>query len=135
MMTREQTKAFLNAFIKLRDGITDQQASLSVDIYPSLKEDGSLVKVGTRIKWNNTIMKAAVDLYDTKENNPTNTPALWEAINYKEGYRIIPEVITTTSAFALNECGWWNNQLYKSLIDSNVWTPDQHAGGWELLQK
>ena len=26
--------------------------------------------------------------------------------------------------------GWWNDELYKSLVDSNVYTPDQYAPNW-----
>ena len=28
------------------------------------------------------------------------------------------------------ELGWWNNELYESLVDSNVYTPDQYAPNW-----
>ena len=74
-----------------------------------------------------------MDLWDTAENNPANAPTLWEDINYKEGYRIIPEVIDVTTAFAMNECGWWDNVLYKSLLNANVWTPEQNPSGWEVV--
>ena len=114
--------------------LTDAQASTAVAIYPSLKEDGSLVKVGTRINWNGQLKRAAVDLWDTVENNPDNAPALWENIDYKGGYRIIPETITAGTAFAKDECGWWLDVLYRSLIDSNVWTPEAYPAGWEIVK-
>lgn len=28
--------------------------------------------------------------------------------------------------------GWWNRVLYKSLIESNVWTPDENKDAWEI---
>ena len=28
------------------------------------------------------------------------------------------------------ELGWWNNELYESLVDYNVYTPDQYAPNW-----
>lgn len=37
------------------------------------------------------------------------------------------------SSFLYNECGWWKEELYKSLIDANVYTPDQYAAGWEKI--
>lgn len=80
-----------------------------------------------------TIKKAAVDLWDTAENDPDNAPTLWEDLQYRDGYRIIPEVITVTSAFAKGECGWWGTVLYRSLMDGNVYTPEQYAGGWEVV--
>ena len=48
-----------------------------------------------------------------------------------DGYRIIPEVITATAAFSEGECGWWENVLYRSAVDANVYTPGQYPGNWE----
>ena len=113
--------------------LDDKTASTAASLFPRLKADGSLVSVGTRINWNGTIKKAAVDLWDTNENNPNNAPGLWQDIAYKEGYRIIPDTITVTMAFAKGECGWWNGVLYRSLLDANVYTPAAYPQGWEKV--
>ena len=134
-MTRAEAKAFLEAIVNMREGATDAQASLAVGVYPKLKANGGLIKAGTRINHNGTIKRAAVDLYDTAEHSPDNAPSLWESIDYKEGYRLIPETITVGTAFGLNECGWWGEELYKSLLDSNVWTPEANPSGWEEVTK
>ena len=129
-MTRSEAQKLIADIVKLRESATDAQSSLSVNVYPTLKQDGSLIKCGTRINHNGTIIRAAVDLYDTVTNSPENAPTLWENLNYKDGYRIIPEVITVGTAFSKGELGWWNDELYKSLVDSNVYTPDQYALNW-----
>ena len=129
-MTRSEAQKLITDIVKLREAATDTQASLAVSVYPTLKQDGSLIKSGTRINYNGTIIRAAVDLYDTETNSPENAPTLWEALNYKDGYRIIPEVITVGTAFSKGELGWWNDELYESLVDSNVYTPDQYAPYW-----
>ena len=115
--------------------LEDDKASLTPELFARLNENGELIKVGTRINWNGVVKRASADLWDTKENNPDNAPTLWEDINYKEGYRIIPETITVGTAFNKDECGWWKDVLYKSLIDNNVWTPEQYPTGWELQKK
>ena len=129
-MTRSEAQKLIADIVKLREAATDTQASLAVSVYPTLKQDGSLIKSGTRINHNGMIIRAAVDLYDTETNSPENAPTLWEVLNYKDGYRIIPEVITVGTAFSKGELGWWNDELYKSLVDSNVYTPDQYAPNW-----
>lgn len=125
---------------KLRENIIissatleDKQASQTPELFARLNQNGELIKVGTRINWNGVLKRASVDLYDTVENNPDNAPTLWEKINYKEGYRIIPETITAGTAFSKDEYGWWKDTLYKSLLDNNVWTPEQHSSGWEIV--
>ena len=114
--------------------LTDAEASTVIPLYPALKGDGELVQAGTRINWYGQLKRAAVDLWDTEENNPDNAPALWEDINYIDGYRVIPEVITAGLAFSKGEIGWWDGVLYQSLIDANVYTPDAYPAGWEVYE-
>ena len=132
-LTRYAAQSFINAVLSLREGATDALASTAVAAYPGLDNDNELIKAGTRINWKGSIKRAAVDLWDTVENNPENAPSLWEDITYIKGYRIIPETITVGLAFGKDECGWWKEELYRSLIDANVYTPDQYAAGWEKI--
>lgn len=133
-ITIKQAYALRKALLEGAPSLTDATASTVPMIFNVLKQDGSLVKAGTRINWNGKLKKATVDLWDTLENNPDNAPVLWEDIAYKDGYRYIPENITVSSSFGLDECGWWEEHLYKSLLDTNVWTPTQHPSGWQLIQ-
>lgn len=134
-MTKAQLEKIIQALVALRDSATDEQAVDAAVLYPTMKYDGALVQNGTRINWNGSLKRAAVNLWDREENNPDNAPTLWEEINISGGYREIPETITAGLAFAKDECGWWKGKLYRSLIDSNVWTPDQYAAGWELVEE
>lgn len=113
--------------------LDDKTASVTPEFFERLKGNGELVKIGTRINWNGVLKRAAVDLWDTEENNPDNAPSLWEDILYKNGIRIIPEVITVGTAFSKDELGYWKDNVYKSLLDNNVWTPEQNPSGWELI--
>ena len=124
----------LRAMIEAAAGnLTDADASTAAELFPRLKQDGSLVSAGTRINWGGKVKRAAVDLWDRTENNPDNAPTLWEDLAYRDGIRIIPETITAGLAFAKDELGWWGDTLYKSLLDANVWTPEQNASGWEKV--
>ena len=134
-MKRYEAKQLVEAIKALRNDATDKTASLAVVAYPTLKCNGQLIAAGTRINYNGKLLRAAVDLWDTEENIPENAPTLWEEIQYKDGYRFIPETITVGTAFAKDECGWWNDVLYKSLINANVYTPDAYPQGWEIVSK
>ena len=114
--------------------LDDKTASTAATLFPRLKGNGELVKAGTRINWNSVIKKAAVDLWDTAENNPDNAPTLWEDIEYRDGYRVIPETITVGKAFAKDEYGWWGDVLYRSKVDANVYTPAVYPDNWEVVQ-
>ena len=117
---------------KAAESLDDKTASTAAMLFPCLKWDGSLIKSGIRINWNGVLKRAAVDLWDTTENNPDNAPDLWEDVLYRDGYRIIPDEITVGLAFDLDEIGWWKDKLYQSKITANVYTPEQYPDGWIL---
>lgn len=127
--TLERVSSAIRAARELLD---DKTASTAPELFSEMQYTGSLIKAGTRINWNGDLKRAAVDLWDTKENNPDNAPTLWEDVLYRDGYRIIPEVITAGLAFAKDELGWWGDTLCRSLLDANVYTPEQHPAGWEV---
>lgn len=130
-MTRKEAVEFLKSLLNLRNSADDKQSSSAPGVYPTMKHDGALIENGTRINWNGTIKKAAADIWDTETNNPDNAPTLWADLEYKDGVRIIPATITVATAFELDELGWWGGAIYKSLIATNVHTPEQYAAGWE----
>lgn len=132
-MTRKEALRLRAIVEHAAASLDDQTASEGTALFPRLKQDGSLVKAGTRINWNGTLKRAAVDMWDTEANNPDNAPTLWEDIAYRDGFRVIPQTITAGTAFALDECGWWGDTLYRSTISGNVWTPEQYSAGWEAV--
>lgn len=133
-MNREKASRLHTVIAAGCELVDDKTASIAPELFSGLKQDGSLIKVGTRIKWNGTLKRAAVDLWDTTENTPDNAPTLWEDIMYRAGYRIIPDVITVGLAFSKDELGWWGDVLYRSKVDSNVYTPEQYAPNWEQAE-
>lgn len=134
-LTREQALKLRAIVEQASASLDDKTASEAPTLFPKLKTNNALISAGTRINWNGTVKRAAVDLWDREENAPENAPALWEEIQYHEGIRIIPEVITAAGAFALGELGYFkaDGKTYKSLIDANVYTPEAYPQGWEVV--
>lgn len=131
-MNLKEAKALRAAMLEAAPSLSDKTASTAPQMFDGMKFDGQLIKAGTRINWNGVVKKAAVDLWDTKENTPDSAPTLWADLDYKEGIRIIPETITVTTAFAKDELGWWGDVKYRSLVDANVYNPEQYAANWEV---
>lgn len=129
----ERAKLQRQNIILASASLDDKTASETPELFGKLNQNGELVKAGTRINWNGVLKRATSDLWDIEENNPDNAPTLWEDITYKDGIRIIPEIITTGLAFSKDELGYWGDTLYKSLIDNNVWTPTTYPQGWEKI--
>ena len=132
--TAEEARAWRAQLDKALPAVPDKDASGCVDLYPTLKQGGKLIRAGTRINWGGWLKQATVDLWDTEANDPDHAPNLWVKINYKDGVRVIPDVISAAEAFALDELGWWNGAIYKSKIPANVHTPEQYPDGWEFQE-
>lgn len=133
-MTRNEAIRLRAIVEQAAASLDDQTASEAAALYPRLKRDGALIKAGTRVNWNGTIKRAAVDLWDTESNDPANAPALWEDIAYRQGYRIAPEVFTSTNAASKGERMWFGDELYESLRDGNNWPPSVSPDSWELVE-
>ena len=131
-MTRAEALRLRAIVEQAAESLDDQTVSTAPTLLRKLKQDGKLVSAGTRINWGGTVKRAAVDLWDTAGNTPDAAPTLWEDIDYRDGYRVIPSVITAGTAFALDELGWWDGKVYKSLLAANVYTPEQYPAGWEV---
>ena len=132
-MTRLEAMQLRKAMETGAASLDDKTASGAAQMFPGMKLDGSLIAAGTRINWHGVVKRAAVDLWDTAEHTPDAAPALWEDLMYRDGIRIIPEIITAGTAFAKGEQGWWGDVLYVSLMDNNVWTPSAFPDGWEVV--
>lgn len=133
-MTRARAIQLRAVIEQAAQTLDEKTISEAPELCRTLKQDGSLVRSGTRINWNGTIKKAAVDLWGTEANDPDHAPSLWADIAYRDGYRIIPETITVTTAFSKGEKGWWTDgKLYESKVDSNVYTPAQYADNWKEI--
>lgn len=134
-MTREQAKLLRALIEQASESLPDKEASQGAVLFPRLKQDGKLIKAGTRINWHGVVKRAAVDLWDTPENTPDSTLSLWEDLAFKDGWRIIPKVITAGLAFQPGEKGWWEDALYESIHPTaNTWTPDEYPPAWKKAE-
>jgi hypothetical protein len=131
LAVEEAKKPYVESLI---ENLDDATATTVIPLYGGMKYDGALIKAGTRINWNGSLKRAAVNLWDREDSNPDKAPNLWEDILYREGYRIIPSVITVGLVFALDEIGWWEDAMYRSKRADNAYTPAQDPDGWERVE-
>ena len=133
-MRREKALILRQLIIQASASLGDNDASLGIELFPTMKYDGELIKANTRIRWGNELKRAMVDLWDTEPNNPNNAPAIWETVLYRDGIRIIPENIPAIDPFYYGDFGWWGDDLYESIFEgANVYTPEQYAPNWRLV--
>ncbi len=112
--------------------VDDATSSRMVDYYPEW-EPGKSYASGEKARCDGILYKCSQAHTSQSGWTPAAAPSLWDAVQYRNGYRVISETITATGAFALGEYGWWGDYLYRSTIASNVWTPDDYPEGWTQI--
>lgn len=117
--------------------ITDAVASTLPTLAPEMAYTGKSIPANTRIQWDYgdgpVVVKAKVTLWDRADQNPANAPTLWDVLQFKDGHRIIPEVITAELAFGKGEIGYWpaDGKFYKAKRAGVVHTPAAYPADWE----
>lgn len=135
-MTKDKAMKLRSLIEQAAGSLPDKEASEGAELFPCLNGDGSLVKVGTRINWNGTVKKAAVDLWDTEQNDPDHAPILWVDVDYIDGVRKIPVtdsgIFQATLAFSAGEDGYStiDGVIYTSKVNGNVYTPQLVPSNW-----
>lgn len=93
--------------------------------------DGKAYVKGILVKYEDKTYRCVNAHTSQSDWKPDVAPSLWVHLNYRDGIRVIPESISATAAFAKGERGWWNDILYESLADANVYTPQEYAANWK----
>lgn len=92
-------------------------------------------EVGAMRQYNDLLYKC-LQSHTSQDNwTPDATPALWVEVAAPNEYREIKANMLPTEAFALGEIGWWQSEdnLFKSLIPANTYTPETYPSGWEQV--
>ena len=130
----EQAQAKHNAMVNAGAMLTDEQALEVIDLYDEWKPDVAY-EVDNRVRYEEKLYKCLQAHTSQSDWMPTATPALWVEIAAPGEYREIKDNMLPTEAFAKGEIGWWKTKdnLYESLFDGNVYTPDSYPDGWQKV--
>ena len=127
-----QAEAKHTAMVSAGAMLTDEQAVTVIELYDEWAVCVAYA-VDDRIRYGEKLYKCLQAHTSQADWTPTATPALWVEVAAPGEYREIKDNMLPTESFAKGEIGWYKTKdnLWKSLIDNNVWTPDTYPAGWE----
>lgn len=136
LQVAEQYKKALQMYAQT---VTDEEALVIATVYPEYK-------VGKKYKANEVFASGVNNVGDpqlyrvlqehTSQEDwiPSETPSLYKAIGLNdEGYPIWSQPTGVHDAYNTGDIVEYNGELYKSLVDGNVYAPDTYTDGWEKL--
>lgn len=108
--------------------------------YAESKEDyqvGKDYKAGETLNYNGTIYTVVQDHTSQSDLEPDKTPALYKKTNStstEETDAVLQEYKQPAGghdAYNIGDKVIFNNRVYESTINANVWAPDAYPAGWE----
>lgn len=121
--------------------LTDEQALEVATVYPKY-EVGKNYKIGDYFtEGKNSVgdpqlYKVIQDHTSAIEWTPEESPTLYEPIGLnKNGYPVYSKPSGAHDAYNTGDIVDYNGKLYKSLIDGNVYSPEEYPAGWELYKE
>lgn len=96
---------------------------------------GMAYKAGQIRNYNDVLYRVVQDHTSQTDWTPPNTLSLYEPIILtEEGYPVWSKPSGAHDAYNTGDIVDYNGTLYKSLIDGNIYSPDEYAAGWEVVE-
>ena len=131
-MTKEQAKQFIDAFVKLRNLVTDEISLEVPNLYPTWKPEMNY-HICDRILYNETLYKVLQDHVSQDTWAPDVTSSLFAKVLIPNS-NIIPnwEQPDSTNPYVTGDKVMHNGKTWVSIIDNNVWEPGIY--GWNVIE-
>ena len=140
MDKRQATEQLRRALQMFAQTLTDEEAMEIATVYPKY-EVGKAYNVGEFLTYgkNGTgdpQLYKVVQAHTSQEDwTPDVTESLYEPIGLnKEGYPVWSKPSGAHDAYNKDDIVDYNGTLYKSLIDGNIYSPDEYTAGWEIYE-
>ena len=128
-MTRGKAKLLRQLIESLAAGLDDAAALTGMELFPAWAA-GNAYAIDDRVRYNGALYKCVQAHTGQADWTPDAAPALWVAVSVDAW----PEWVQPTGAHDAYQKGdkvTYNGSHYISLIDANVYTPEQYPAGWE----
>ena len=80
------------------------------------------------------LYRVVIDHTSQADWTPDATPTLYTPIGLDDnGYPIWSKPTGAHDAYNIGDIVDYNGTLYKSLIDGNIYSPDEYPAGWEVV--
>ena len=134
----EQLRRAIQIFAQ---SLTSEEAMEIATVYPKYEigknyKTGDYFTYGTNDVGDPQLYKVVQDHTSQADWLPSETPSLYEPIGLDEsGYPIWSKPSGSHDAYSVGDIIDYNGTLYKSIIDGNVYSPDEYPSGWELYEE
>jgi hypothetical protein len=130
-MTKQEAKAFIDAFVKLRNLATDEMSLQVPNLYPTWRAEVNYA-LDERVLYNGVLYKVVTAHTSQSDWTPDVAVSLFAKVLIPDD-NVIPdwEQPDSTNTYKIGDKVMYNGQTWVSTVDNNSWEPG--AYGWEKV--
>lgn len=134
----EQLRRALQMFAQT---LTDEEAMEIATVYPAYVVDKAykadeMFTYGENAVGDPQLYKVVKDHTSQADWKPNMEKSLYTPIGLNDnGYPVWSKPTGSHDAYNIGDVVDYNGTLYKSLIDGNVYSPDEYPAGWEVYEE
>lgn len=133
----ERAKLIRSQIKNLADNATDEVALKSIDLYDKWKS-GVDYNVNDRVsveEGGTVLLYKCIQSHSSQDDwKPDVTPSLWaKVLTSDDGTPLQWEQPDSTNPYMKGDKVVYNNEVYESIVDNNVWEPGVY--GWENVSQ
>ena len=114
--------------------LSDEDALEAVNLFPNWSGNGIAYKVDDRVKYEDILYKCLQAHTSQNGWTPTAAASLWAKVLIPDE-NTIPEweQPDSTNPYMKGDKVMFENKIYESLIDNNIWSPAAYPAGWKEI--
>lgn len=111
--------------------LNDEDALEAKELYPQWSGNGISYKVNDKVRYNGVLYKVLLAHTSQEGWTPTAAPSLFAKVLIPDE-NIIPEweQPDSTNGYQIGDRVIFENKIYESLINNNIWSPIAYSAGW-----
>ena len=130
----EKAKELRVTIETLAQNLDDESALENIELFPIWSPDSKEYTKNQKVKYNNILYKVLQNHISQSDWNPADAPSLFAQVLVSQDGTPLPWVQPdSTNPYSKGDRVIFNDKIYESLIDNNVWSPADYPMGWQEI--
>lgn len=114
--------------------LTDEDALEAVDLFAKWSPNHGQYVKDERVKFDGLLYKCLQTHTAQESWTPVAAPSLWAKVLIPDENEIPEwEQPDSTNAYMVGDKVMFNGQVYESVINNNIWSPEAYPAGWHAI--
>lgn len=130
-LTREMAYRYRRQIEAGAASLEDEEALEVPMLFPRWAADTAYA-VGDRVYYDGVLYKVLIAHTSQSDWTPDVSPSLFAVVLIPDP-EVIPDWVRpdSTNPYMTGDKVRYNGKVYESLIDNNIWSPDEYPAGWQ----